>query len=165
MRILGPYQASQAGDLAKGLETPRESDVEGQQNLITELSQSWGKQRLHSWRAQTKLWVHQDWPRKKSCDPTGDKLDVWVLEGLLWRRGLAVTCCGDNAPTAAVLGGVCWHKSPQRLPYLEPVGSRTELSQAKQLTEWEYSPTPQQITGLKIYWALSCPPKPDSVSS
>ena len=34
------------GDPAKGLGIPRELDFEGQQDLITELSQDWGKQRL-----------------------------------------------------------------------------------------------------------------------
>ena len=40
MKVLGP------GDPAKGLEIPRESDFEGQWDLITALMQAWGKQRL-----------------------------------------------------------------------------------------------------------------------
>ena len=37
---------SQPGDPEKGLSIPRESDFEGQQDLITELSQDWRKQTL-----------------------------------------------------------------------------------------------------------------------
>ena len=40
-----PSQASQPGDLTKGLGIPRESDFEGQWDLIIRLSQDWGKQR------------------------------------------------------------------------------------------------------------------------
>ena len=41
-----PHETSQPGDSAKGLGIPRESDSEGQQDLITELPQDWGKQIL-----------------------------------------------------------------------------------------------------------------------
>ena len=44
-------QASQPGDPTKGLGIPRESGLEGQRDLIIELPQDWGKQRLQSWRA------------------------------------------------------------------------------------------------------------------
>ena len=33
--------------------------------MITRLPQDWGKQRLQSWRAQTKLCLHQDSEKKK----------------------------------------------------------------------------------------------------
>ena len=48
-------QASQPGDLTKGLGIPRESDLEGQQDLIIGLPQGWEKQRFYCWRAQTKF--------------------------------------------------------------------------------------------------------------
>ena len=46
--------ATQPGDPAQGLGIPRDSDFEGQHDLITGLPQDWDKQKLHSWRAQTK---------------------------------------------------------------------------------------------------------------
>ena len=39
-------------DSIKELEILRESDTEGQQNLIMGLQQDWGKQRFHSWKTQ-----------------------------------------------------------------------------------------------------------------
>ena len=68
-RFWTPHQASQPGDLTKGLGIPRESGLEGQQDLITGLPEDWGKQILQSWRAQTKSYAHQD-PEERSSDPT-----------------------------------------------------------------------------------------------
>ena len=54
----------------EGQGIPRESDFEGQWNVLTGFPQYWGKQRLYSWRAaQTKSCVHQD-PDERSSDPT-----------------------------------------------------------------------------------------------
>ena len=55
----------------KGLEIPRESGLERQQDLIIGLPGDCGKQRLQSWRAQTKLCTHQDLEKRYS-DPTRD---------------------------------------------------------------------------------------------
>ena len=59
-RFWAPCQVSQPRDPTKGLGSPREADLEGQKELITALPQDWGKQRPHSWRAQTKYCVYQD---------------------------------------------------------------------------------------------------------
>ena len=53
-------------DPGKGLRIPRESDFEGQKDLITELPQDWGNR--DSWRAQTKPYADQD-RRERSSDP------------------------------------------------------------------------------------------------
>ena len=45
-KVLAPHETFQPGDPAKGLGISRESDFEGQWDLITELPQDWGKQRL-----------------------------------------------------------------------------------------------------------------------
>ena len=46
-----------------------------------------GKQRLQSWRAQTKVCTYQA-PEERSSDPTGDNPNyLLVLEGLLWEVG------------------------------------------------------------------------------
>ena len=89
-RFWTKHQASQPGGLTKEQEIPRESDLEGQWNLIIGLPQDWGKQRLQSWKAQTKSCMHQD-PEERSRDPTGDwiKISLLVLEVLLWRPGSA----------------------------------------------------------------------------
>ena len=65
LALQGPQQIPQPGDQTKGLGTPRESDFEGQWDLITELPRS-GE--TDAWRAQTKVCVHQD-PGERSSDP------------------------------------------------------------------------------------------------
>ena len=50
---------------------PQGPDLEGHWDLIIGLPQYWGRQRVHSWRAQTKSYMHQD-PGEISSDPTGD---------------------------------------------------------------------------------------------
>ena len=40
--------------------------------------------------------------------------------------------------------------------------SKTGLPQAKELTEWKHSLTPQQTIGLRIYWVWPRPPEQDS---
>ena len=55
----------------KGLGIPRESGLEGQQGFDYRSSRGLGNQRLQSWRAQTKLCMHQD-PEERSSDPKGD---------------------------------------------------------------------------------------------
>ena len=62
-------QLPSLGGLAQGLGIPRDSDFEGQHDLITGLPQDWDKQKLHSWRAQTKFCSYQD-PGERSSDPT-----------------------------------------------------------------------------------------------
>ena len=71
VKILNPTPGFQPGVMTTGLGIPRESDLEGQKDLIIELPQDWGKQRLQSWRAQTKPCVYQD-PEERSSDPTED---------------------------------------------------------------------------------------------
>ena len=46
VKVLGPQQTFQPGDPAKGLRIPRESDFEGERDLITELPQDWGNRLL-----------------------------------------------------------------------------------------------------------------------
>ena len=79
----------------KGLGIPRESDFEGQWDLITGLPQDWGWeagwQILHSWRAQTKYCVHQDQgkgtvtPKETEPDLTASVgeflVEAWVSSG------------------------------------------------------------------------------------
>ena len=59
-------QISQPGDPAERLGIPRESDFEGQWDLVTEFSQDWGYR--DTWRAKTKSCVHQE-PGERSSDP------------------------------------------------------------------------------------------------
>jgi len=61
----------QAWGPGMGLGIPRESDLEGQRDLIIGLLKDCGKQRLLSWKAQTKSCMHKD-PKERSSDPTGD---------------------------------------------------------------------------------------------
>ena len=96
----------------------RESDFEGQRDLVTELPQDW--ENRDAWRAQTKLRAPQD-PGERSSDPTTD-----------WTR-LACDCPGVSGrgvgrqwPASRgqqLFWEVCWYKSFWRspLPYRERV--------------------------------------------
>ena len=99
-RFWTPHQASQPGDLKKGLRIPRESDLEGQRDLIIGLPQDWGKQGLQSWSAQTKSCIHQDPEerRKGAVTPQetepklltsvgGSPVEKWVSKGSPQRYG------------------------------------------------------------------------------
>ena len=81
-----PHQASQPGDLTKGLGIPRDSDLEGQWDLIIVFPQDWGKQTLVLNKT-----VHTPGPREKEQGPHRrlNQSYLLVLKGLLWRRGLA----------------------------------------------------------------------------
>ena len=115
-RFLVPHQASQPGDPTKRLGIPKESDFEGQWDLITGLPHAWGK--------QTPLLEHtnQD-PGERSSDLTGDwpRLTCWCWGGT-GQQWLAV---GRGVLAAAVLEGIPWHKSSWRLPLTLPSSPQT----------------------------------------
>ena len=48
-------------------------------------------------------------------------------------------------------------------PTIDPVDRSACSPQAKQLSGRECNPTHQQIIGLKLYWAMICPPEQDPV--
>ena len=72
MKVLSPTSGFPAWGSDKGTRNPRESDLEVQWDLTAGLPQDWGKERLQSWRPQTKCCMHQD-PEERSSDPTGDR--------------------------------------------------------------------------------------------
>jgi len=69
---LAPRQASQPGDLALGERPPRAFAFEGQQALNAGALQDWGKWRLHSWGAYSRLHVHWD------PDQSSDSIKAWA---------------------------------------------------------------------------------------
>ena len=68
-RLQAPDKAPQPEDPAKALGIPGESDFKGQWDLIKELLQDQGKQKLLE--DTNKICAHQD-PGERSSDPTGD---------------------------------------------------------------------------------------------
>ena len=82
-----PCEAPLTGCLATGGRGPRKSGFEGQWSLITGIPQDWGKQKLHSWRAHTRSYVHQD-PRNKAgtskCCWSSSTLATWCKEPMHW---------------------------------------------------------------------------------
>ena len=68
-------------------------------------------------RAQTKPCVHQDPETPQRVSQTC----LWVFECLLWRRGSAVTCCGDRG-SGCTRSGSCsvWDKPSCRRSPLAP---------------------------------------------
>ena len=87
MKLLNPTSVFPAWRANKGLGIPRESGLEGQWGLTIALPE--GKQRLQSWRAQTKFCRHQDKEEDQSPHSRLNQNYMLVLEGLLWRCGSA----------------------------------------------------------------------------
>lgn len=120
-RFWATCQASHPGDLTNGLGIPRESDFEGQRDLITWLLQDWGKENLQAWQAQTKPWTHQD-SEERSSDLPGDwtKTTCWCWGGLLWKCWSAGAHHGMGALAAAVWEGHSLCKPSSRSPLTRP---------------------------------------------
>ena len=74
-KIPGPRAGFPAWVSAKGLGIPRESDFEGQRDLIPQLPKDWGKQRLLEGTHTQKSCVHQD-PGERSSDPQETEPDL-----------------------------------------------------------------------------------------
>ena len=86
-RFRTPHQAFQPGDLTKVLGIPRESGLEGRQDLLIELPEDWGKQ-TPVLEGTNKI-LHAPRPRGKEQWHDGRLSENYllVLEGLLWRYG------------------------------------------------------------------------------
>ena len=111
-RFSTPHQASQPGDPTKGLGIPRESGLEVQQDLVIELPQDWGMQRLHSWRAQTKSCAHQD-SEEKSNDPRGHwTKTTWQC----WKASCGGVSQQGLTTGVAALASASWEGSPWHKP-------------------------------------------------
>ena len=119
-RFWAPCQASYPGDLARGLGILRESDFEGQWDLITDFHRT-GENRLDSGRAQTEFCVSQD-PEKRRNDLTGHWLRPTCLcwrvpyggVGQQWLPG------GAGTLATAALEGAPWRKPFWRAPLALP---------------------------------------------
>ena len=152
-----PCQASKPGGLSMGGGTPRESDFEAWWDLIARLQQDW-RNRDSTLGGHTKSsvcigtqgkeqWPHRDWTRP-TC--------------LCWRvscrgRGWLCLTVRTRTLTAEVLGSNPWREPSQSLPLphqIAQVGSSVGFPQAKQPTGRGPSPTHQQTSWLKFYWAL-----------
>ena len=93
---LAPHQASQPGDLALGERALRAFSFEGQQDLNAGAPQDWGKWRLHSQGAYSKLHVH--WDTEQSNDsirararPTWGAWGVYEEGGISYPRKVWLT--------------------------------------------------------------------------
>ena len=87
-------QIFQPEDLVKGLRTPKDFDLGGQWDLITELPQDWGNRLLEG---TNKTCSHHD-PEGGEVSPKETEpdlpmsvqeslMEVWVDSGLLWGQG------------------------------------------------------------------------------
>ena len=108
-----PCQASQPGDLTKGLGIPRESGLEGQRDSIIAFPEDWGKTDSSLW-GHKQNFEHTKTQRRAAVTPpeTEPKL---VLEGLLGR-------CGSEGLTAGMgaLEGPPWRKASWSSPLILP---------------------------------------------
>ena len=107
--------------------------------MIIGFPQDWNRQRLWSWRTQTKSCSHQN-PEERSNDPIGDlikKKKLIVLEDLLWKH-LSAGAHHSNKATRSSSPG----RTPFVLALLEatinptivPVDPKAGSPQAKQFT-------------------------------
>ena len=88
-----------------------------------------------------------------------------VLEGLLQRQGVAVAHHGDKDTGSRSSGkhSLAWALLESAIsPTKKPAASSAGLPQAKQPTGRELSPTHQQKSGIKFYWALHTRATPSS---
>ena len=163
-----PHWASQPEGAATGGGVLRESSFEGQQDLTAGLPQDWGKQNLYSWRAHKVSCIpgprgKKQWPHKRLVQTY-----LLVLEGLLQRWGVAVAHCRDQDTGSRSSGkySLVWALPKATIsPTKQPVCSSAGLPQAKQPTRREPSPTHQQTSGIKFYWAWPCPTRGTRPSS
>ena len=112
-RFSAPHQAPQPGDAAKGLGMPRESDFEGQWDLIIGLPQDWGKQTpalegtnkiLHTPRPRGK----EQWPHRRR-----NQSYLLVLEGH----------CGVMGSQGLTPQGAHWQQQSWKVPVsVSPLG-------------------------------------------
>ena len=90
--------------MTKGLRIPRESDLEGQQDLITRLAQNWRKQDSSLGGSKTNL-AHTKTQKKGAGTPleTEPKY-LLVLGGLLWKHGSGGPHHKDGGTSSSSLG-------------------------------------------------------------
>ena len=119
-----------------------------------------GKQRPHLGR-QKQNFVCTKTQGEGAVTPQKTEPDfLLMLEGLLWRCWPAMACHGDMGTRGSTPGRCPWARPSWKVAInttTQPRGPRAGLPQAKQITGREHSPTHQQITGLKFYWARPCP--------
>ena len=145
-RFWTPRQGSQPGDLTKGLGIPRESDLEGQWDLITGLSQDWGETETPVLEGTNKI-VHTPRPRGEEQWPTGE----WTKTTCeCWRvsrggGGLAGAHCRDRVTGSSSPGRPPWEVTSN--PTIDPQTPGLHCLRPN------CNPRHQKITGLKLYWA------------
>ena len=104
----------------------------------------------------------EQWPHSRL-----NQTYLLMLEGLLKRWGVAVAHRGnkDTGSRSSEKSSLTWALLESAIsPTKEPVGSSAGSPQAKQLTGREASPTHQQTSRLKFYWALPTRATPSSTS-
>ena len=104
-RFSAPHQAFQPGDAAKGLGMPRESDFEGQWDLITGLPTGLGETEMPLLTDINKT-LYTPGLRGKEQQPHRrlSQTYLWMFEGLLKRCGLAETHHRDRGTGSSVPG-------------------------------------------------------------
>ena len=165
-RFWAPRQASHPGDPANGLAVPRESELEVQRDWIAGFPQDWRKQTLllqdtgKTWCAPGTRGKEQ-WAHRRLSQTY-----LWVLEALLRRWGLAVACHGNRDTGSSSPGRrpLAWALLEIAVsPTIEPVDSRAESPQAKQLT-WK-EPSPSADNWISVLLTMVCPPEGDPIFS
>ena len=161
-----------AGDPAKGLRIPRESDFEGHRYLIAWLPQTVGNRDV-TLRGHTQNVVHTKMQRKGAvAHRRWNQTYRPVFEGLLQSCGAVVAHCGTSMLGAAVLEVSLVWSLPEDATSLpgETVESRAESRQAKQLLGKEHRPAWWCVCGaggyywIKFYWGNPCLSEQDPVS-
>ena len=101
----------------------------------------------------------EQWPHRRL-----NQTSLVVLKGLLQKWGAAVAHHGDKDTGSRSSRKYSLARAPESSisPTKQPLGTSAGLLQGKQPTGRELSPTHQQTSGLKFYWA---PPTRSTPSS
>ena len=122
------FQAPQPGNPVRGNGVPRETDLEGHRDLITELPQGWGKQRFLE---GTNFVCTRNQGRGAVAPQRLSQACLWVSEGLLQKCGSAVASLWDRGTGSS---------SPGRCVLVNPLeGSLEPYHRACRLQGWEAS--------------------------
>ena len=165
-RFWASHQASQPGGSGNGRRNSQRIRLWSLVGFDCRTSTGLGETETPLWEGTHKVMCasgpreKEQWPHRRL-----NQTYLLVLEGLLQRWGVAVAHRGDKDTGSRSSGkySLAWALPESAIsPTKELVGSSAGSPQAKQPTGRKPSPTHQQTSGLKFYWALTSRVTPSS---
>ena len=153
MTVLNPTLGFPAWRFEKGIGNPQGIWPWGPAGFDYRHSGGLGKQRLQSWRAQTKFCMHQD---SEERTVTPQEMEPKLLASV---GGTPVEMCVDRAHHRdGGTGSSPRHKPSWSFPrtyqeiYHRSPRPHGWVTSGQTATRREHNPTHQQLIGLKLYW-------------